>query len=433
MNHLIPALLRQPLCSQSTRHRPSLLRLPLLPLLTALLLAGCDYGQPSTPIEIGVLHSLSGHMATNEVPMVDAVQLAIEDINAAGGVLGRPLKAIVIDGKSDPKVFAAGAHQLINSASVPVIFGCWTSACRKAVKPVVENFDHLLFYPLQYEGQEQSPNIVYTGAAPNQQIIPGVHWALQHLGSRLYLLGSDYIFPRAANRLISDLAGLQQADILAERYPPLDLDQPGSEQLTAIITEIATLQPDVIINTVNGGANQALFPALRDNPRTADIPVMSFSISETELAAIGPSASIAHYVVWNYFQSIDSRQNNTFVRRFQQRFGEHRVIGDAMQSTWVGVHLWAQAANDAGDIAPASVLQTIGRQSMNAPEGIVSIDSINRHLWKTVRIGQALPNGQFQIIWSSDQPIRPEPYPLYRSIDHWRDHNAPLQLTGDAP
>ena len=398
-------------------------------LLTALLLAGCEQQTvdgPGSAIEIGVLHSLSGYMAGCEAPLVDAVQLAIDDINAAGGVLGRPLKALVIDGKSDPATFAAGAQQLINSHSVPVTFGCWTSACRKAVKPVFENFDQLLFYPLQYEGLEQSPNIVYTGAAPNQQIIPAIHWALEHLGRRLFLLGSDYIFPRTANLLIRDLAALQQADIVGERYLPLDPGKIDADQLQAIIDDIARLQPEVIINTVNGAGNQALFPALRTDPRTAAIPVLSFSVSESELAAIGASATIAHYAAWNYFQSVDNEQNRAFIRRFQQRFGADRAIGDAMESAWVGVHLWAQAARDAGSIEPDAVRQTIGRQSMNAPEGIVSVDAANQHLWKTVRVGQAQPGGQFRILWSSDQPIRPEPFPLYRSIQQWRERSATL-------
>ena len=401
-----------------------------LGLLASLLLAGCDPVEPRKPIEVGVLHSLSGHMAVSEAPLVDAIQLAIDDINAAGGVLGRPLQALVMDGESDPKTSARNAHSLINSTSVPVIFGCWTSACRKAVKPVIENFDQLLFYPLQYEGLEQSANIVYTGAAPNQQIIPAVHWALEHLGRRLYLLGSDYIFPRTANLLVRDLAGLQRADIVAERYLPLDVHQLDPALLEQAIADIARLQPDVIINTVNGAGNQALFPALRSDPRTATIPVLSFSVSEAELAAIGPSATIAHYAVWNYFQSIDSAENRAFVRRFQQRFGADRVVGAAMESAWVGVHLWAQAARDAGSIAPTAVRQTIGRQSMNAPEGIVSVDATNQHLWKTVHVGQAQANGQFRILWSSDQPIRPEPFPQYRSTRQWHERAAPLLKSG---
>lgn len=402
-------------------------------LLVGLLLAGCKPTQPATPIKVGVIYSLSGHMAGSEAPLVDAVQLAIDDINAAGGVLGRPLQARVVDAESNPDKAASNAHALITNGKVPVIFGCWTSACRKALKPVIENFNHLLIYPLQYEGLEQSPNIVYSGAAPNQQIIPGIHWALQNLGRRLYLVGSDYVFPRTANLLVRDLAALQQAEVVGEHYLPLGMDPGDTDPLNAVIEDIAQRQPAVIINTINGAGNQRFFPALRADPRTAAIPVLSFSVSETELAAIGPSASIAHYAVWNYFQSLDNSENRKFVRRFQQRFGTDRVIGDAMESAWVGVHLWAQAARDAGSTAPTAVRQTIGRQSMNAPEGIVSVDATNQHLWKTVHVGQAQANGQFRIVWSSDQPIRPEPFPQYRSIRQWQERAAPLLQPAAAP
>ena len=404
----------------------------LASLLTGLLLIGCEPVEPP-PIKIGVLHSLSGPMANSETPLVDAIQLAIDDINATGGVLGRPLEAQVVDGASDPDKFASSALALINATSVPVIFGCWTSTCRKAVKPVVENFDQLLFYPLQYEGLEQSANIVYTGAAPNQQIIPGIHWALEHLGRRLYLLGSDYVFPHAANLLIRDLADLQQADIIAERYLSLTTSQATAGPLQDIIADIARQQPDVIINTINGAVNEKLFPALRGNPRAATIPVLSFSLSEAELATIGSSATTHHYAVWSYFQSLDNPVNSAFVQRFQQRFGTGRSIGDAMESAWVGVHLWAQAARDAGSIAPAAVRQTIGRQSMNAPEGIISVDAANHHLWKTVHVGEAQANGQFRIVWSSDQPIRPEPFPQYRPTREWQQRVAPLLRADHRP
>jgi urea transport system substrate-binding protein len=394
--------------------------------LLALLLSGCDINKPAEPIVVGVLHSLTGHMAISEAPLVDAIQLAIDDINAAGGVLGRPLQARLIDGKSDPQTFAAAAHTLISSDSVPVIFGCWTSACRKAVRPVIENFDHLLIYPVQYEGMEQSPNVVYTGAAPNQQIIPGIRWALENLGKRLFLIGSDYVFPRTANLIIRDLAGLQGAEVVAEHYLPLDADE-----FEAIIADIARLQPEVIVNSVNGSSNTALFAALRADPRTATIPVLSFSVSEAELASIGPSATVAHYAVRSYFQSLDNAENRAFIHRFQQRFGADRVIGDTMESAWIGVHLWAQAAQDAGSIDPAAVRQTIGRQSLSAPEGIVSVDADNQHLWKTVYIGEAQADGQFRIVWSSNQPIRPEPFPQYRSLHQWQERSK-VQPTASA-
>jgi len=366
-------------------------------------------------------------MAISERPLVDSVKLAIDEINAAGGVLGRPLQAIVVDGKSDPAVFASEAQRLIRSDGVAAIFGCWTSACRKAVKPVVERLDHLLFYPVQYEGLEESANILYTGAAPNQQIIPGVRWALKHLGKRFYLIGSDYIFPRSANRIIHDLATIQDCPVIGERYLPMK-----SSEVTVVIDEIARLQPDVIINTLNGSTNLSFFPALRDDPRTADIPVMSFSIAEPELAAIGPSAIPHHYATWNYFQSIDSPANHRFVDSFRQRYGADRVIDDPMEAAWIGVHLWAQAAREAGDISPGMVRDSLKLQSIDAPQGVISVDPDSGHLWKTVRVGQAGDDGQFRILWSTEHPIRPDPFPSYRYRSEWLQLSGQLSRLGAA-
>jgi len=408
----------QSVCYTATtsRHHPSRaqrLHYWLIALL-CLLITGCEPGSEQAPIPIGVLHSLSGDMALSERSLVDAVQLAIDEINAAGGVLGHPLQAVVVDGKSDPRNFALQALNLINQHHVAAIFGCWTSACRKAVKPVVEHFDQLLFYPVQYEGLEQSANIIYTGAAPNQQIIPGVHWALEHLGMRFYLIGSDTIFPHSTNQIIRDLAEVQQCPVTGERYLPLE-----SQQVEEIVDDIALLQPDVIFNTVNGSTNLTLFPALRADPRTAAIPVMSFSIAEPELAAIGPTAVDNHYATWNYFQSLDTPANRRFVTHFRQRFGNDVLIDDAMEASYIGVHLWAQAATDVGSIVPDAVRRAIGRQSLDAPEGIVSVDADNGHLWKTVRIDKAQANGQFSVVWSTDHPIRPEPFPGYRHHSEW--------------
>lgn len=198
------------------------------------------------PIKIGVLHSLTGTMAQSEMPLVDAVQLAVNEINAQGGVLGQTLEMIVADGQSDPAIFAKEAERLITQENVSVIFGCWTSASRKAVKSVVEKYNHLLLYPVQYEGLEQSPNIIYTGSAPNQQIIPAIRWALKNLGKRVYLIGSDYIFPRTANRIMRDFIRVDNAQLLAERYFSL-----GSQDVAEIISEIEKIKPDVILNTIN--------------------------------------------------------------------------------------------------------------------------------------------------------------------------------------
>jgi len=364
------------------------------------------------PIRVGILHSLTGTMAFSEKPLVDALTLAIEETNQQGGLLGRMIEPIIVDGQSNWELFAKEAERLIVEEKVSVIFGCWTSACRKAVKPVVEKYQHLLFYPLQHEGLEQSPNIIYTGATPNQQISPSIKWAMKNLGKKFFLIGSDYIFPRTANQIIKDLLKAQQGTVLAERYLPL-----GSKNVQAIIDEIEKQQPDVILNTINGDSNIAFFQALQHIKK---IPVISYSIGEPELAQIGADLVTGHYAAWNYFQSIEDPENIRFVKRFKQRFGEQRLINDPMEASYIGFTLWANAVNHAQSIQPQRIKEVIGKQSFNAPEGIVAVDSHNLHLWKTARIGQAQEDGQFKIIWQSDKPVRPVPYPFYRSKKAWQ-------------
>lgn len=369
---------------------------------------------PVPPIRIGVLHSLSGTMAASERPLVDAVQLAVEEINAAGGVLGRPVEIVVADGRSDEGVYVAEAERLIVSEQVSALFACWTSACRKAVMPVVEKHRHLMFYPLQYEGLEQSHALYYTGSVPNQQIIPGTRWALDALGRRVYLLGSEYLFPRAANRIIRDLVKNDGGTVLAERYRPL-----GDADFDAVIAEIRALKPDVVLNTVNGDSNTHFFRALHTAGLGA-IPVVSFSVAEDGLQAIGTEAFHPnHYAVWSYFQSIPGEANRRFVAAFQQRYGSDRVTSDPVEAAYVGVRLWAQAVRDAGTPDPEQVNRAMLLQSMAAPSGIAAVDRGTRHLWKPVRIGKARVDGQFDLLWSSGDALRPNPYPDYRSRFEW--------------
>jgi len=382
--------------------------------------------QAVPPIRIGVLHSLSGTMAMNERPLVDAVRLAVEEINAAGGLLGRPVEMVVADGRSDDGVFAAEAERLIVSEKVSALFACWTSACRKAVKPVVEKHRHLMFYPLQYEGLEQSPNIYYTGSAPNQQIIPGTLWALDTLGRRVYLLGSDYIFPRAANFIIRDLVKANQGTVLAERYRPL-----GDADFNAVIAEIHALKPDVVLNTINGDSNTHFFRALHEAGLGA-VPVVSFSVAEVGLKAIGPAAFHPnHYAVWSYFQSLPGEANQRFVEAFQQRYGTDRVTGDPLEAAYVGVRLWAQAVREAGTADPKLVNRALLQQSTAAPSGIAAIDRDTRHLWKQAHIGKARADGQFELVWRSGELLRPAPFPDYRSRFEWQRLAA--ELAGSRP
>jgi len=381
---------------------------------------------PALPIRIGVLHSLSGTMAASERPLVDAVRLAVEEINAAGGLLGRPVEMVVADGRSDDGAFTSEAERLIVSEHVSVLFACWTSTCRKAVKPVVEKHRHLMFYPLQYEGLEQSPNLYYTGSTPNQQIIPGTHWALDALGKRVYLLGSDYLFPHAANLIIRDLVRADGGTVLAERYRAL-----GESDFNAVVAEIRAMKPDVVLNTINGDSNVQFFRALHAAGLGA-VPVVSFSLAEDGLKAIGSEAFHPnHYAVWSYFQNIPGEANRHFVAAFRQRYGSDRVTSDPVEAAYVGVRLWSQAVSDAGTADPEQVNRAMLQQSMAAPSGIAAIDRSTRHLWKPVRIGKARADGQFDLVWHSGDALRPDPYPDYRSRFEWQRLLA--ELSGATP
>ena len=389
-------------------------------LVSASILQSCGIEKPA--VRVGIIHSLTGTMAFSEKPLVDAITLAIEEVNDKGGVLGHKIIPIIVDGQSNPAVFAKEAERLIVEDHVSVLFGCWTSACRKAVKPVVEKHQQLLFYPVQYEGLEQSPNIVYTGLTPNQQITPSINWAFKHLGKRFFLVGSDYVYPRTANHIIKDLVTFQQGQVLAEHYLPL-----GSTDVSHVINEIDRLKPDVILNTINGDSNIAFFKALK---QTLHIPVISYSIGNVEIAQIGSELMSGHYASWSYFQNIDRAENQIFVANFKKRFGEQSLINDPMEASYTGVYLWAKAVEHAQSVNALRIKDVIGTESFNAPSGVVSVDPITHHLWKTARIGQVQQNGQLNTVWQSDVPIRPVPYPSYQSKKQWRQIVAQLSKTG---
>lgn len=367
------------------------------------------------PIKVGILHSLSGTMAISEKSVVDATLLAIEEINERGGLLGRPIEPVVADGKSNWTTFADEAERLITEEKVCVVFGCWTSASRKTVEPVFEKHNHLLFYPVQYEGLEQSPYIVYTGAAPNQQIVPAVKWCLDKLGNRVFLVGSDYVFPRTANAIARDQIVALGATVVGEEYILL-----GSRDVKAVVEEIVAAQPDVILNTINGDSNGVFFRELRKAGITPDkIPTMSLSIAEEELRTLDAARMVGDYACWNYFQSVDTDENRAFVERFKNKYGQDRVTDDPMEAAYFGVYLWAQAVREAETEAVGEVRKAITKQSLQAPGGLVSVDFENNHTAKTVRIGEIRADGQFDIRWSSATPVQPTPYPVYRSRSEW--------------
>ena len=362
--------------------------------------------QTREPIKIGVLHSLTGTMSISEISVKDATLLAVEEINATGGVLGRPLEAVVEDGASDLQTFSQKAKQLLLEAQVAVLFGCWTSASRKAVLPALELSSGLLFYPVQYEGLEQSPNIFYTGAAPNQQIVPGVNYLLSQGKLKIFLLGSDYIFPRTANLIVKAQLAALGGELAGEVYLPL-----GSKEVDEAIAHILAVKPDAILNTLNGDSNVAFFQKLRATGlKPQDLPVMSVSVAEEEVRAIGQENIAGHLVVWNYFQTVDTGENRKFVKAYKARYGENRVTDDPIEAAYVGVYLWKQAVEKAGSTDVVKVRAAAKNIELAAPSGKVKIDAQTQHIWKTVRIGKVRSDGQIEEIWNSGEPVQPDPF-----------------------
>jgi urea transport system substrate-binding protein len=358
-------------------------------------------------IKVGLLHSLSGTMSISETTVRDAELMAIEEINAAGGINGMMIEPIVEDGASDWPTFAEKARKLLQEDGVAVIFGCWTSASRKAVLPVVEENNGLLFYPVQYEGLEQSPNIVYTGATTNQQIVPAVEYLLEQGKTKFFLLGSDYVFPRTSNTIIRAQLADAGLEPVGEEYLPL-----GGTEFSTILLNIQQTQPDVIFNTLNGDSNVAFFKQFTDLGYTADsLPVLSVSIAEEEVGGIGIDNIVGQLTSWNYYQTVDTPENTTFVEAFKAKYGENRVTSDPMEAGYFGVYLWKAAVEKAGSTAVDDVRAAIqtGEISYAAPEGTVSLDGVTQHTVKPVRIGKIREDGLIDTLYETE-PVVPDPY-----------------------
>lgn len=361
-------------------------------------------------IKVGILHSLTGTMAISENTVVDAEKLAIKEINEAGGVLGKQIEAIVEDGASDWPTFNEKAAKLIDQDEVAVVFGCWTSASRKAVLDTFESKEHMLWYPVQYEGQECSKNIFYTGAAPNQQIEPAVDWLLENKGNEFFLVGSDYVFPRTANTIIKEQLKANGGETVGEDYLPL-----GNTEVTPIITKIQQALPDggVIFNTLNGDSNVAFFKQMQGAGLGPDkYPVMSVSVAEEEVRQIGPEFLEGHYAAWNYFQSVDTPENAAWVEAFKAEYGDDRVTNDPMEAAYIMVYLWKQAVEAAGTTDIEAVREAAYGQEFDAPEGKVTMNA-NHHISKTVRVGEIKDDGQFEIVFATDGPVDPLPWNQY--------------------
>lgn len=380
--------------------------------LAATMLTACGSGGGSSSgdggtVKVGLLHSLTGSMAISEKSVRDAEMLAIKEINAAGGVNGKQIEYVEEDGASEPSTFATKAEKLIDSEGVSTIFGCWTSSSRKAVKPIVEEYGSLLWYPVQYEGMESSSNIVYTGAAPNQQIVPAIDYLLDQGYKKFFLLGSDYVFPRTANMIINAQLEAKGAEAVGEEYA--DMDQ---TDFAAIISKIEAAKPDVIINTLNGTGNVSFFKQMSEkNYTSSDYMTMSFSIAEEEVATIGADILKGHMVSWNYYQTTDTEKNKEFVKAYKDAYGENRVTSDPAEAAYDAVYLWKAACEKADSFEPEDVIKAVesGEISFDAPEGTVTIQGDNHHLVKPVRIGQVGDDGLINEIYATD-PVAPDPY-----------------------
>ncbi|PZN95946.1 MAG: urea ABC transporter substrate-binding protein [Alphaproteobacteria bacterium] len=358
------------------------------------------------PVKVGVLQSLTGTMAISEVTVKNAELLAIAEINAKGGVLGRQIQAVVEDGASDPATFAQKAGKLIQQGGVVTVFGGWTSASRKAMLPVFQRNASLLWYPVQFEGNECSPNIIYTGAQPNQQIVPALTWATAKGHKKYFLIGSDYVFPRTANLILKKRIAAGKMTVAGEDYVPL-----GGTEFSAVIAKLRAAKPDIVFSTLNGDSNVAFFKQMAAAGLTsAKLPVMSFSIAEQEAQAMGPALVNGSYAVWNYFQSIQTPENKAFVAAYKAKFGAKAAITDPMVHGYVNVWLWKAAVEKAGSFDPARVRKAaVTLAAIPSPMGPVKL-APNQSLVQRAYVGQLQPDGQFKIVSQSPGMIAPEPY-----------------------
>jgi urea transport system substrate-binding protein len=397
--------------------------------------------QGKEPVKIGVLHSLSGTMAISEVSLRDVVLMAVEEINAKGGVMGRPIQPVVVDPASNWDLFAEKAKQLLLQDKVAVVFGCWTSVSRKSVLPVFENNNGLLFYPVQYEGEECSKNVFYTGACPNQQLIPGAEYLMSKEGGsykKFYLLGTDYVFPRTANKIL-------RAFLLAKGVPAANIEEeytPFSHQdyqtIVGKIKRFASGGGACVLSTINGDSNVPFYKEFANQGlRSENAPIMAYSVAEDELRGMDTSALVGHLAAWNYFQSVDTPANKKFVNAFKEYAqkknlpgGAKRVTDDPMEAAYFGVHIWKQAVEKAKGFEVDSVRKAVYGQTFAAPVGTIKMHEYNQHTYRPVLIGEILKDGQFKIISRTKGNVEPEPWSKYTSPDKgcdWINHQGTYQ------
>ncbi len=386
-------------------------------------------------VKVGVLHSLSGTMAISETSLRDVVLMAVDELNAKGGVLGHTIKPVVVDPASDWPLFNEKAKELIAKEKVAVTFGCWTSVSRKSVLTAFEEYNALLFYPVQYEGEEQSLNVFYTGATPNQQLIPGAEYMMKELGcTKFYLLGTDYIFPRTANKVLK--AYLKKMGVpdrnIEEEYT--QFHHQDYQSVVAKIKKFAAGGGACVLSTINGDSNVPFYKEFANQGLTADdCPIMAFSVAEDELLAMDTQPLVGHLAAWNYYQSIKSSRNRAFVKRFQTYcakkglpLGKRRVTDDPIEAAYFGVKAWAKACEKAGSFDVDKVRQAMYGLEIDAPGGDKKFHESNQHTYKPVLVGEIRKNGQFKIVYQTDGLVEPDSY----SKLLWPDGNYPAPTGG---
>ena len=397
--------------------------------------------QSSGTVKVGVLHSLSGTMAISEVSLRDVCMMAFEEINAKGGVMGKKIEPVVVDPASNWDLFAEKAKQLLLQDKVAVTFGCWTSVSRKSVLPVFENNEGLLFYPVQYEGEECSKAVFYTGATPNQQLIPAAEYLMSKEGGgykKFYLLGTDYVFPRTANKILRAflLAKGVPADNIAEEYTPFN--HQDYQTIVGKIKRFASGGGACVLSTINGDSNVPFYKEFANQGlRSENAPIMAFSVAEDELRGMDTSALVGHLAAWNYYQSVDTPQNKRFIQNFKNYCeknklpgGNKRVTDDPMEAAYFGVYVWKQAVEKAKSFDVAAVRKAVYGQKFLAPGGEIRMHDFNHHTWKPVLIGEILKDGQFKIVSRSKGLVEPEPWSKYTSPDKgcdWVKHQGTYQ------
>lgn len=377
--------------------------------------------QSKDPIKVGILHSLSGTMAISETSLKDVALMTIDEINKSGGVLGRKLEPVVVDPASNWPLFAEKARQLITQDKVAVTFGCWTSVSRKSVLPVYEELNSLLFYPVQYEGEEMSKNVFYTGAAPNQQAIPAVEYLMSKEGGgakRFFLLGTDYVYPRTTNKILRAFLkskGVADKDI-EEVYTPFG--HSDYQTIVANIKKFSQGGKTAVISTINGDSNVPFYKELGNaGLKAKDVPVVAFSVGEEELRGIDTKPLVGHLAAWNYFMSVKNPENDAFKKQWAAWVksnnlpgGDKRVTNDPMEATYVGIHMWAQAVKKAGTTDADKVRQAMYGQTFKSPDGFTLTMGENHHLYKPVMIGEVKGDGQFSVVWKTPKPVRAQPW-----------------------